>query len=211
MTITTTAGLQDLVQGILLAANTSAGNRVYVPGDWPTWDMQYPALLCRAMRDDKQANSRSGVSFTVTSTIRVTGRVQAPADAGEDGALVAETAAWFLARQVEVAVINQYQLTLQLQQFPFVRTEIKVSSEGREHYAEFVMDIGMEFYQGEEAFCQPAASALTEVNVTVDLVNVYDANGTYLGAVFPSAVNPAPRTSGPDGRAEGVLDIQLQQ
>ncbi|SRR5579859_533403 len=211
MTVTRTAGLLALVQTIL-TGSTAAGQNVFVPGDWPTWAGEFPLLFCQAIREQKVQQGRSGLNFEVTTTIRVTGRVAAPAQAADLGASVAEGEAWSLAQQVEVAIINAPALMPLLSQFPFVDTQIKVSAEGREHFAEFVMDIGMLFYQGWEAFCQPPTETLTEVTVTTDLTNVFDPAGTYPDGLFPQAVTPAPRTSGPDGRAEGNgLDIILPQ
>ena len=210
-TPTTTATLLNLVQTVL-TGTTAAGGNVFVPGDWPTWEGEYPLLLVQALRERKDSQGNGGINFTVTSTIRITGRVSAPALAEDVGASNAEAALWALARQVEVALINQYDTTLQLQQFPFIDTQIRVSAEGREHFAEVVMDVGMEFYQGWEAFAPTQTTALTEVTIDTDLTNVFDPNGTYSNPPFPAAVQPAPRTSGPDGRAEGAgLDIQLPQ
>ncbi|MDR3438954.1 hypothetical protein [Telmatospirillum sp.] len=208
---TTSAVLLGLVQTVLTGA-TMAGDRVFVPGDYPTWDGEYPAILVQAPHERKDSQGNGGINFDVTATLRITGRVQAPAQAGELGASVAEALATTLARQVEVAVINQYQVMLPLEEIPFVDTQIKTSAEGREHFAEVVIDIGMKFYQGWEDFCPPQADALTEIVVDTDLANVFDPSGTYPDALFPDAVQPAPRTSGPDGRPEGGgLDIDLPQ
>ncbi|MTK12702.1 MAG: ABC transporter permease [Clostridiaceae bacterium] len=208
---TTTPVLLKLVQTVLTGA-TAAGSNVFVPGDFPTWEGEYPVLLVQAPHERKESQGNGGINYDVTSTIRITGRVSAPAQAGDIGALVAEDAAWALARQIEMAVINQYQVMLPLEEMPFIDTQIKVSAEGREHFAEIVMDIGMKFYQGWEAFAPQQAAPLEEVTVTTDLTNIFDPTGTYANPPFPTAVNPVPRTAGPDGRAEGAgLDIHLPQ
>jgi len=101
--------------------------------------------------------------------------------------------------------------------------------EGEQHLGELTVDVGMEFYQGPEDFyplegevIEPPFDAvnaamvqpivpLTEFNVTTDLVNVADPTGTYPDAPFPDVVTPAPRTAGPDGRAEGGLLFEFPQ
>ena len=57
----------------------------------------------------------------------------------------------------------------------------------------------------------PVPSAFQEAQIHLDTTTPFDASGTYPNPPFPDAVQPAPRTSGPDGRAEGGLDIQLPQ
>ncbi|HEV2365401.1 MAG TPA: hypothetical protein VGS12_14525 [Caulobacteraceae bacterium] len=162
---TTTSQLLDLVVGELQAANTAAGARVFKPGDWATSQANYPVLLVRATAEDKESLGNADVQFKVTATIQVVGRVSAPALAADAGAANADEALWALARQVEVAVINAYDLTILLQQFPFVRTKVGFSAEGEQHQAEFVMEIGLEFYQGPEDFCPPALTPITEIDV----------------------------------------------
>jgi hypothetical protein len=62
----------------------------------------------------------------------------------------------------------------------------------------------------EIAAIQPVGP-LQHISITNDLTNVFDATGIYDNPPFPDAVNAAPRTAGPDGRAEGGLDIDLTQ
>ncbi len=55
----------------------------------------------------------------------------------------------------------------------------------------------------------PATVDVTTLTVDTDLTNIFDPTGTYPNPPFPSAVTPEPRTSGPDGRAEGGLSFTL--
>jgi hypothetical protein len=209
MTLVTTAGLLQTTLDLLTDTTAASGN-VYGPGDWSTWDGGYPYIRVRPLREHKESQGNGGINFEVTSIIRVTARVSSPAMSSDAGAAAAEAALWALGRQIEVAVINAYSLkAYQLSEFPFVDTQVAVSAEGNEHYAELVMDIAMQFYQGPEAFAQAPQIALTQITIDTDLLNVFDATGSYTGAEFPGL--SAPRQSGPDGRMEGGLDITLPQ
>lgn len=77
--------------------------------------------------------------------------------------------------------------------------------------AELLMHIEVEFYQGPEAFFPIVAVPLDSIGLHVDTAQPFDPNGTYANPPFPASVHPAPRTSGPDGRDEGALNINLPQ
>jgi hypothetical protein len=51
--------------------------------------------------------------------------------------------------------------------------------------------------------------SLEGVDIHVDTASPFDAQGTYAGTLFPDSVMSAPRTSGPDGRDEGYITIDL--
>lgn len=209
--MTSAASLRTLAVAALTGA-TAAGNNVFSILDWPTWNGSYPVVYLQTPQEEKESIGRQGApQFTVTATLRISARVQTPAQANGAGAAAALVALENLQQQIEVALINNPTLMGQLQQFPFIRAEKKVDGEGAQNLGELVLDIGMEFYQGPEDFFPTSAVPLTEITVDADLVNVYDPSGTYPNPPFPSAVQPAPRTSGPDGRAEGGVDIPLPQ
>lgn len=207
--MTTSADLRTLAAAALKGA-TDAGQNVFSALDWPTWNGSYPILYLQTPVEDKESLGRNGgPQFTVTATLKVSARVQTPAQANGAGAAAAVAALEALQRQIELALINNPTLMRELQQFPFVRSEMKVSAEGEQNLGELVMDVGMEFYQGPEDFFPIATTPLEQITVDLDATNVFDANGTYANPPFPDAVLPAPRTQGPDGRAEGGLDISL--
>lgn len=209
MTAPTTIDLlMGLVQTALVGA-TDAGSRVFVPDDWPTWSGEYPLLLVQCAHERKESIGRgSAPEFTTTGTLRITARASAPAQAGDAGAAVVEAAAWRLKRQIEIAVINATPVMSLIQQYPFVESQIKVSAEGETHVGEMTMALGLEWYEGAEAFAQPVTTQFTGLNISVDLQNRFDPSGTYVPD-FPYTVPPAPRTTGPDGRDEGRLVIDL--
>lgn len=164
--MTTTAQLRPLVVAALTGA-TTAGTNVFSPLDWPTWSGDYPVLMVTTPDEDAESLGRNGApQFTVTSTLRVTARVNAEDVANDQGAAAAYAALEVLRDQIKVAVINYTPLMQLLQQFPFYRTRMRVGAEGEQHLGEVVVDIGLEFYQGPEDFYPIPTVPLTGVDVT---------------------------------------------
>lgn len=196
---------------VALMGKTAANNNVYGPSDWPTATDLMPVLLIQTPHERKDSLGRNAPAFNTVTTARIVGRVTSAADAGDAGARAVVGMLGIFVRQVERAVINNYDLTKAIQQFLSVETVTKVSADGKQHIGEFTMDIAMEFFQGVEEFAPVDANPLEEVALYGDLINVFDPSGTYPNPPFPDAVTSAPRSSGPDGRAEAALDIQLEQ
>jgi len=227
--MTTTSDLR-LLSAEGLKGKTIAGNNVFLARTWATWDGSYPILYLHSPSEDMESlGNASAPQFTVTATIRVSARVEVKNLPRNGGAAAALVQLEDIQQQIKMALINFPPLMRRLQQYPFVRSDIRENSEGETDLAELVMDIGMEFYQGPEDFypmdatpapvLDPAAeiaalqpiAPLQHMNITTDLTNAFDATGVYDNPPFPGAVNAAPRTAGPDGRAEGELDIDLTQ
>lgn len=164
--MTTSADLLDLVQAALVDA-TTAGARVYRPGDWPLWDGTLPAIRLRVTLEDKQALGRAGVKFTVTTTVRIVASVAAVALEDDAGAAAAETAVATLQRQIEAAVINSQPLTAQIQRFAFVRSATGFTADGEKHQAAVNIDLGLEFYQDETDFAPIDSDPLETVDIAV--------------------------------------------
>jgi hypothetical protein len=210
MTVTADV-LQDLMVTALTGA-TGAGARVYAPRDWPTKTDDMPILLVQSPRERKEGLGRSGApQFTVTTTIRVVARVTAPAQTGDRGAQAALAAIGVLQRQIEVAAINSYELRKAIQQFTSVDVVTGVKSDAELHIAELVMDFALEFYQGPEDFAPIASSPIEQLALYADLVNVFSPTGVFAAPPFAGQATASPRTSGPDGRPEGAVLIDLPQ
>lgn len=156
--MTTSQDLLDLVVATLTPigddpAPTSAGPRVYRPGDWPTQNGQYPIWKLRVVTESKQSLGHAGApQFTVTTTVRAVGEVSAPVQVNDAGAAAAEAALWQLQREFEVAVIGSYPLTAAIQQIASVNSQLSYNSEGETHLAGIQIDLALEFYQGPEDF-----------------------------------------------------------
>jgi len=209
--MTDSATLRLFAQGAL-AGITAAGANVFTPLDRPTWSGNYPVIFIQTPNEEKESLGRNGApQFTVTTTVRLIARVKQAQEENDAGAAKAELALELLQSQIEKGLINNPPLMSQLQQFAWVRVEKEVVGDSEFHLGELTMDIGMEFYQGPEDFYPIVGDAIEQITVDADLGNVFDPNGTYPDPPFPNSVTPAPRTSGPDGRAEGGLVINLPQ
>jgi len=161
--MTTEKDLLDIAITALTGA-TDAQNRVYQPGDWAAWDNVYPALKVRIFDIDKQSLGRAGpMQFNVVATLRIIGQVNAPATDDDAGAGTAVDALWTLQRQCEIAIVNSYPLTAEIQQITFIRAQLAESSQGETHLASLVMDIGLEFYQGVADFAPIDGDDLVEL------------------------------------------------
>jgi hypothetical protein len=195
-----------------LIGKTDAGSNVYSPLDRPTWSGNYPVLFLSTPEENKESLGPNGApQFEVTMTLRVVARVQQNQQKDDAGAAAAMAALESLQQQIEVALINNPAIMGLIEEYPFVRATNTITGEGESQLGELVMDIGLKFYQGPEDFYQIQTEELEEITIDGDLQNVFDPNGMYPNPPFPASVTPAPRTQGPDGRAEVGADIELPQ
>lgn len=207
--MTQTADLLALAVAALKGA-TLAGDRVYSALDWPTTASQYPLIYCKTPTEEKESLSRNGgPDFTVTATLKVEARAEVGALPNGQSAAILERQLALIGQQIQVALINNPTLMGELQQVPFIRTEMNMTSAGNKELGEIEVAIGLEFFQGAEDFYQLPTWPLETLSLTADLRNVFDPSGTYADSTFPNAATAAPRQSGPDGRAEGGLTITL--
>ncbi|MBO9647362.1 MAG: hypothetical protein J7605_02545 [Variovorax sp.] len=194
-----------------------AGITLVSPGDWPTPPEKLPAVLVNAPTEQKTSVNRGMPEFRTLISIVVQGQVTASTaeevqDRIED-----------LAYRVEEAIFKGYWINSLIEQFASVQTDVECTADGKRQLAGFRMTIGCETFeafepttappppQGTWPPADPALAPLESVGIHVDTTAPFDATGTYPSPPFPDAVLPAPRTSGPDGRDEGALDIQLPQ
>jgi len=214
--MTTSADIRALFVAALKGA-TDAGLAVYSPFDWPTSPSAYPLILVHTRKERKVSLGPNAPEFDVYTTVEILARTKSAAQVGDAGSAVALAAAEALKLQIETALINNPAIWAdpaggqRIEQFTSVDSEINTHSEGDMPMAELAMSIEVKFYQGPEFFYPIPADPLQTVNINVDMAGPFDPNGTYSNPPFPSAVTPAPRTSGPDGRNEGALTINLPQ
>lgn len=194
----------------LLVGQTAAGSRVFTPRTFPTWKNDYPMILVRRAHEHKQGTGRNGASqFNTTGTLSIIIRCTAPGAVADAAAEIAQDAAWDIKRQVEVALVNATPLMIQLQQIPTIDSEGRDFGDGAQPVAEVRIALALEWFEDPRSFAPPEITDLEGADVSTDLVNVFDAVGTYVPD-FPYSVAAAPRTSGPDGRDEGprlVIDL----
>lgn len=193
-----------------------AGVTILSPGDWPTPPEKLPALLVNVPTESKQSLNKGMAEFTTTASIVIQGQAAAATAAQAQDAIEA------LAYQVENAILASYWITSLVQQFASVHTEVEITADGSRQLAGFRMTLGAEMFESFDATATPPTAStwppadpvlapFTETQIHLDTTSPFDASGTYANPPFPGSVLPAPRTSGPDGRDEGALDIQLPQ
>jgi hypothetical protein len=193
--------LRILALEALRNARTLAGENVY-EYDWPTNKLTQPAILLNWDKEHKESMARTQPNFTTVARLILDIRIMA------EDVVTARTRLDTLLWQIEQAILTDYNLRKQVQQFPFVDTESHIDSTTGEHIALAMMAIGLEFFEDQNQYPPVNAVPLDQVAINVDLVNVFDATGTYPNPPFPNAVEPAPRSQGPDGRLEGFVDFQ---
>ncbi|WP_431276274.1 hypothetical protein ACQ858_08475 [Variovorax ureilyticus] len=198
-----------------LAARVQGTYQV-TPGNWPTASEKLPALLVSVPTEQRTSINRGVPEFTTMISVVVQGQV--------DG-LTAEEAQdriEDLAYRVEEAILKGYWVIRMIQQFSSIQTDVECTADGKRHFAGFRMTLVGEVFESFDPTADippgsvwppadPTLAPLESVGIHVDTTDPFDATGTYPSPPFPDAVTPAPRTSGPDGRDEGALDIQLPQ
>jgi hypothetical protein len=195
--------VRQAVAAALRSANLGA--TIDSPGDRDTPPTKLPAILMRSAGDRKESLMRGPPEFTTTVSIEIEARVEA--ERPEDAQDLLEG----LCYAIECAVLTNYALTVLIQQVSSVDTKLEITSDGRRHlggaFMTFAFEVVEVFDPLTQSPVQPVAVPLQEIQLHNDMVGTFDATGTYANSAFPGAAKPAPRTSGPDGRDEGALDI----
>ncbi len=207
------------------------GVTVDSPGDWDTPATALPNIKLRALGDVKDSTGRAMPAFTTIAPLQLLARVRAQTAAEAQDAIEA------LGLLIEDAALIAVEVIPALQQIAKVTTKQRISADGEEHYGELEMQIDCEtFEQFDPAEIAPELLIeLQQLVITLDTIGPFDPGasiapvpadvtddvalglthqqsveaGDYPGAPYPDAVQPAPRTSGPDGRIEGELRIDL--
>lgn len=197
---------RQLRQAVVAACETIVGVTVRSPGNWDSEPVNMPEVLIRCGDDRKVSNARGPAVMTTTVTIEIFARVTAPTD------VLAQDGIEALSESIEESVLASDALQRIVQQFTTVVTRTTISTEGAQPLAGIQMSIECEVFEVfDTTVINPVQPALEIVAVHLDTVEPFDATGTYADPPFPDSVLPAPRTSGPDGRDEGALLINLPQ
>jgi hypothetical protein len=193
--------MRKLVVAALRAATVAP--TIQSPGDWSVPPAKLPAILVRCGDDQKTSTGPNGeTQFNTDFVIEIRGLVSGPtAEAAQD-------ALEDLGAAIEDVVLRHVGIRSVTQDFPVIATTTEIKADGQVHFGAVSIAVHFQIY---EAFDPDVTTSLQELSLTADLRNVFDPSGTYPNPPFPDAVQPAPRTSGPDGRAEGGFDIELPQ
>lgn len=198
---------QTIRTGVVVALSSLTGVTVQSPGDWDVPGAVLPVIKVRVGGQRKAAVGRTMPEFNTTVTVQL----QVVCKGADGGA--AQDALEALLGSIEDVVYGNVALISKTQQISQVESESFHSSEGALHLAGETVSISFELFESFDPveIAPGNYPALEQVSITLDSSNVFDPSGTYSNPPFPSAVQPAPRTSGPDGRAEGVDLINLPQ
>ena len=184
-------------QVLLSVLGTIPGVNLYSPGDWNVTASKLPAIKLRYGPEEKRSKGVTGqTAFDTVSVFEM--RVEVSAESGPKALLDLEA----LQADIEAAIFKSVPLRRLAQDFPMMRTQTAVQADGETHIGGMQIELGVTMY---ETFYPDVTAQLAEIDLTADLVNVADPTGTYPNPPFPDAVTPAPRTEGPDGRAEGFV------
>lgn len=207
--MTTTDDLMRLTVAAL-AGKTIAGAAIYSPRDWPSIPEGYPMIKIATPMERKDSLGPNAPQYDCTTTIQVIGTLKLKPVTNDQAAGVAQAALGAFQRQIERAVINDYDLYREISEIVSVDVKNDVRSDGSAHLAELTMDLVMKFYQGTEDFAPIPTTDVKEIALFMDLLAPADLLGTYTpDPHFPYARPAAPRTQGPDGRVEIGALIEL--
>ncbi len=191
--------MRQLVVAALQAA--AAAPTIQSPGDWSVPPSKLPAILVRNGAERKASLGTNGqTQFNTDFVIEIRGIVSGST------AEVAQDALDTLGATIEDILLRDVGIRGETQDFPAIDTTTEYSSDGRVHFAAVSIALHFQIY---EAFEPDVNNTLERMQLTVDLASPFDPNGTYPDPPFPDAIPPAPRSTGPDGRAEGVIDLDF--
>lgn len=196
---------RQLREAVKTVVQAITGVTVESPGDWATPPGKLPNIKLRCGIDRKQSVAKTQPEFTTTVTLELLARV------GASTASAAQDAIEDLGQKIELAILGAPAFVVLLQQVSSVTTQTEINAEGEQHLAGIQMSIDCEVFEAfDPTEINPADyPALQQLNVHVDTAAPFDATGTYASPAFPDSVTPAPRTSGPDGRDEGTLQLDM--
>ena len=194
---------RQLRMAVLEALRAGIHNTVIVsPGDWETPPGKLPEIKLRCGNETKTPSANQVPAFTTSATLELFLRVD-----GET-AEHAQERLEVLCDLVETTVMGNAAFIELTTKLPSINTRTEIKSDGQRHLAGCLMAITCETF---ELFNPDFSLAppLDQVFVNVDTQVPFDATGTYPSPPFPASVEPAPRATGPDGRDEGQLQINL--
>lgn len=197
------AQIRDATLLLLLQAVPEAGRRIYTARTWPLESPKNPCLLVYTWRETKTLLSTAGSApqFQVDAKLVVRARAEAEDEIGLEAALDA------LAGAVENALLTDPDWVARFERIGGIESSIHTLEEPAERP---VGEVALVFdVRWTEDFPPRLPFALAQVALRVDGAEPFDRTGTWPAAPPFPAAPPAPRTSGPDGRAEVAATINL--
>lgn len=203
--LTKSGTIVNLMQATLLNA-TRAGINVFVGRTWPVRLGEIPVLIVDPLYDERrESQGRAAPEFRTFTTIRLRCRVSAKGQVDDAGGLECRDQLEYIKREIELALINATPIMKLIEGFSGIETAFRLSTEGEQNFGELVMAVSVSFVEGPEDFAPIDTAPLKEMKLYTDFRSPFSPTGTY--AETPFSANPPPRTSGPDGRIEGGVDL----
>lgn len=208
-----------------------AGVQVQSPGDWETPSVKLPLVMLRNRVERKVSNARTVPNFTTTVSLELLARIEGTtAEQAQD--MIEDFGA-----RLEDAVLGAPTFIAWLQQVSGITSNTNITSDGRRHIGELQMMIDCETFElYDPTEINPGNYPdLLQLLINIDTIRPFDPGASTAGAPntvgaavgdplvgsvpatpanypnppFPGSVTGAPRESGPDGRNEGTLLINL--
>lgn len=195
-----TLARREMRLAAVAALSTIPSVTVTSPGVWATQPSGTPELLVDCGIEQKASLGRTVPEYTTSSVLQISARlVSATAESAQDAIEV-------LGATIEAVLLGNVAFVSRLQQISEVVSKTTIDSSAGHHTASLVMALTCEHaetYSPDEIDATQFPD-VTQLLVHVDMTNIADPTGTYASPAFPAAVQPAPRTRGPDGRDEAV-------
>lgn len=176
------------------------------PGDRPTPTEKIPVILVRNADERKDGFTPNGpAQFNTTCYIEVQAKVL------EVSAERAQDRIEFLGFLIENAVLRDVEMQRVVQKFESIDTKSEINSDGESHVGAITMTFGLQVYElftPDDALTWNNITDLAKLFMTIDTAWPFDKDGVYPDVPYQDKVPDAPRTSGPDGRAEGTLRFE---
>lgn len=212
---------RQIRQGAGAALNRANTNGSYgwkvieSPGILPTDnENELPNVKYRTPHGSKQQETKGQTNYHSTVLLEIEGRVQGASQAAVQDAIE------LMEYQIENAILTDYMLVAIVEEFSSGSVR-EITGEVGRLTAAVKMSITCTGYESFDAFAevptltwpitpnalqQPPGVDLDRMRIFGDLIRPYDPNGAY-SSPFTQFLMGVPRTSGPDGRNEFVVDV----
>ena len=152
--------LRKIALQAIIDAATLAGPNVY-EYDWPTGEQKSPAILFNKDSEVKRSMGRYQPNFTTIATLEFDVRLFA--NSKEKAHKEIDLLLW----QIDQAILTNYYLRKDTQQFIFVNSDGHIDSTTGKHIAHYTVAYGLEFFEDQNQYPAIPAVPLTEIDITV--------------------------------------------
>jgi len=183
----------------LRAALPELAESIYTARAWPVHAEDQPAMLVYMFDETKRSfGAFASPAFQVSATLALHVKL----DASDE--IACEAAMDAYAARIEDALLRAPAWMTQLEDVSSWVTNCEVKPGGERPTAQLTITASLSW---QERFEPIVTGRLGEARIAVDAVHPFDAAGTYPPIDGLPSAAAAPRTAGPDGRAESTLRL----